>query len=193
MRVGLTPARATVTRASGTIAPATSRKAADEMSPGTCTVVPRSPPGVRVTVRPRVPTPAPNRRSMRSEWSREGAGSVTDTGPSAPRPASRIADFTCAEATGDAYASAASGRRPRTASGSFVPFARATKVAPIRASGSITRPIGRRRSDSSPVSTVTNGWPASTPVRSRAVVPELPQSITSPGSCRPPGPAPAIR
>ena len=56
----------------------------------------------------------------------------------------------------------------------------------------MTRSIGRRRSDSSPVSTVANGWPASTPTRSRAVVPEFPQSTTSPGSVRPSNPAPWI-
>ena len=83
VRVGLTPTRATVTRASPTIAAATSRKAADEMSPGTCTIVPCRGPGVSVTVRPSVTTRTPNRRSIRSEWSRDGAGSLTDTGPSA--------------------------------------------------------------------------------------------------------------
>ena len=66
-------------------------------------------------------------------------------------------------------------------------------VAPMRVSGSATRFIGRRRSESSPVSSVQNGWPASTPSSSRTVVPELPQSTTSSGSTRPPGPAPAMR
>ena len=82
-----------------------------------------------------------------------------------------------------------SGRAPTIASGSRAPPRRPTTRAPIRASGSITRSIGRRRSDSSPVSTVANGWPARTPTRSRAVVPELPQSTTSPGSVEPLEPA----
>src|SRR5438034_8707347 len=42
-------------------------------------------------------------------------------------------------------------------------------------SGSVTRRIGRRRSDASPVRVAANGWPARMPSMSRAVVPELPQ------------------
>ncbi len=41
VRVGFTPTPVIVTRASRTRAPATSRNAADEMSPGTCTLVAR--------------------------------------------------------------------------------------------------------------------------------------------------------
>ena len=37
------------------------------------------------------------------------------------------------------------------------------------------------------------GWPARTPSRSRAAVPELPMSSTSSGSASPPTPTPAIR
>ena len=101
--------------------------------------------------------------------------------------------MTCADATGETWDTARSGRVPRTARGRRVASARPTTVAPIPTSGSVTRPIGRRRRDSSPVSIVQNGWPARTPRSSRAVVPELPQSITSPGSCNPASPAPAIR
>ena len=63
------------------------------------------------------------------------------------------------------------------------------KRAPICSSGTVTRRIGRRRSDASPVS-VARGtrWPASMPSSSRVVVPELPQSSTSVGA---PQPAPA--
>ena len=101
VRVGFTPTRRTVTRASGTIRPATSRNAADEMSPGTCTAAPLSGPGCSVTVRVSGRSSrAPNARSITSLWSREGAGSRTVTGPSARSPARRIADFTCAEAIG---------------------------------------------------------------------------------------------
>jgi hypothetical protein len=39
---------------------------------------------------------------MRSVWSRVGAGSTTVVSPSAKSPASRIADLTCALATGSA-------------------------------------------------------------------------------------------
>lgn len=193
VRVGLRPTPRTVTVASRTTRPATTRNAADEMSPGTVTAVARSGPGTSRIVRPSLSTWAPNCRSMRSEWSRDGAGSTTVTGPSAARPARRIADFTCAEATGRSHASAFTRSAPRMASGSFVPSARPTTVAPIRRSGSATRPIGRRRSDSSPVRTVQNGWAPSTPKSRRAVVPELPQSTTSDGSCMPRGPTPAMR
>jgi hypothetical protein len=44
---------------------------------------------------------APKARNIRSEWSRERAGSVTWVVPSASRPASKRQDFTCAEATGE--------------------------------------------------------------------------------------------
>lgn len=44
-----------------------------------------------------------------------------------------------------------------------------TETAPIRASGSSTRRIGRLLSDSSPNSVVANGWPAARPVSSRIV------------------------
>ena len=58
---------------------------------------------------------------------------------------------------------------------------------------STTRLIGRRRRDSSPVRTVVKGWPARIPRSSRAVVPEFPQSTTSPGSLKPSAPTPWIR
>ena len=45
-------------------------------------------------------TLAPKWRSMFSEWSRVGSGSSTSVMPRAFRPASRMADFTWAEATG---------------------------------------------------------------------------------------------
>ena len=40
----------------------------------------------------------------------------------------------------------------------------------------MTRRIGRRDSDASPISVVVNGCPASTPASRRIVVPELPAS-----------------
>ncbi len=75
--------------------------AAEERSPGT-TMLWASSSSVHVTrtVRPsrRTPTPAP--ASIRSVWSRLGTGSTTVVVPSAPRPANRTQDFTCALATG---------------------------------------------------------------------------------------------
>src|SRR6185436_8953319 len=47
--------------------------------------------------------------------------------------------------------------------------------APICLSGSVTRRIGRLRSEASPVSVAVNLWPPRMPSMSRAVVPELPQ------------------
>ena len=68
VRVGFTPTRRTVTRASGTMRPATRRKAADEMSPGTWTAAARSGPGCNVTVRASGRSSrAPNARSITSE------------------------------------------------------------------------------------------------------------------------------
>ena len=63
-------------------------------------------------------------------------------------------------------------------------------VAPICASGPITRRIGRLDSDSSPNSVVWNRWPASSPHMRRIVVPELPQSIAWAGARMPSSPVP---
>ena len=60
--------------------------------------------------------------------------------------------------------------------------ARPSIVAPIRRSGSATRRIGRRVSEASPASSVSNGRPASSPISRRIVVPELPQSIGPAGA-----------
>jgi len=46
-------------------------------------------------------TSIPKARSMRSVWSRVASRSITSAPPSACRPASSTADFTCAEATGE--------------------------------------------------------------------------------------------
>jgi len=63
-------------------------------------------------------------------------------------------------------------------------------LAPIRRSGSTTRPIGRRSNCFSPLSVVVNGCPANTPVNSRIVVPERTQSSGAADASRPPGPRP---
>src|SRR5436309_14812432 len=62
---------------------------------------------------------------------------------------------------------------PRIVRGGPSPFSFIS--APICLSGSVTRRIGRRRSDASPVSVASKRWPASTPSMSLAVVPEFPQ------------------
>ena len=61
--------------------------------------------------------------------------------------------------------------------------------APIRSSGTITRFIGRRDSDSSPVIVDANGWAARTPASIRIVLPEFPASSGAAGVRRPPRPS----
>ena len=85
----------------GTIAAATRNGAADEMSPGIvelgqASVDARS----TVTLVGRRVTRAPARSSSRSVWSRVGHRLDDRRAPLRLHPASRIADFTCAEATG---------------------------------------------------------------------------------------------
>src|SRR5205823_4541007 len=80
---------------------ATTDGAAAETSPGTRISSKRSrPAGSTVTDAGLRRTRAPAASSISSVWSRVGAGSITVVAPSALRPASRIADFTCADATG---------------------------------------------------------------------------------------------
>ena len=87
---------------------------------------------------------------------------------------------------------------PRTRSGGKTSpgaagSARPSTVAPIRRSGSATRRIGRRVSEASPTSSVSNGRPASRPISSRMVVPELPQSSGPRRRGRPAKPTPRTR
>ena len=63
----------------------------------------------------------------------------------------------------------------------------------MRVSGSMTRRMGLRRSESSPEIMDLNGWPDSTPASRRSVVPELPASSARRGRRRPPRPAPVMR
>ena len=58
-------------------------------------------------------------------------------------------------------------------------------LAPIRSSGVITRFIGRRRSELSPVIVARNGCAARMPASMRIVLPELPASSIAFGGCRP--------
>ena len=108
-RVGLTPTPSSTSSASGWAAPATSQKAAAEMSPGTASSSGRTtwPPAIDTRWAPSLPPPptasdatsTPRARSIRSVWSRVAVASVTDVTPSAARPASRMADFTWALGT----------------------------------------------------------------------------------------------
>ena len=113
---------------------------------------------------------------MRSVWSRLGLGSPTVVSPSACSPASRTAVFTCALATGSSYVIPCS-RPPSIVSGGRSSVVRT--VAPIARSGAATRSTGRLRSDSSPVSTVRKGRPASAPASMRIVEPEFSASSTA--------------
>ena len=135
---------------------------------------------------------APNPRSIRSEWSRVGTGSITVVMPGVLRPASRIALFTCAEATGRRYSIGTAGAAPRSISGR-VPPGLAVKSAPIRLSGSITRPIGRLDKLASPTKLAVIGWLATSPISRRVEVPELPMSSAASGWSSAPTPTPLTR
>ena len=103
MRRGLRLTPWTWSSEPGTSVAATTNGAADEKSPGISTSPSESrSAGRTVTLVGRTVTAAPAAASIRSVWSRVGAGSTTVVSPSAKRPASRIADFTCALATGSA-------------------------------------------------------------------------------------------
>ena len=101
IRVQFTPTSRTSTRDPGTMTAAAIMNAADERSPGTVRLCASSASArARLTSAPerRTATPAP--ASMRSVWSRLGAGSVTVVSPSADSPAISTQDFTWALATG---------------------------------------------------------------------------------------------
>lgn len=86
---------------SGRIRAATTRNAALETSEGTVMFVPcNCAPPITVAERPSRSTGTPNCGSIRSVWSRLGAGSVTVVEPSACSPARSTAVFTWALATG---------------------------------------------------------------------------------------------
>ena len=196
VRLGLRPTFSRSKSAPGTSRPATNQKAAELISPGTTTRWPWSrAPGVISTRGPPLASgsltrSAPKARSIRSLWSRERAGSITVVGPSALRPASSRALFTWAEATG-VRITAPWSWRPWMARGAKLPSWRPWMLAPIWPRGFATRAMGRRRRELSPSSTK---WrpprPASRPSINRMVVPELPQSSTWAGSCRPSRPTP---
>ncbi len=155
------------------MAPAVRKNAAEEISPGTSMLHARSASGAWTATRqPSCSTCTPIARSIRSVWSREGAGSTTSVTPSAYSPASRIALLSCADATGISY------RTPCSAagaicSGQYFP-SRPRMSAPISRSGVMIRPIGRCSMDASPVMETGKGCAARMPESSRVVVPLLP-------------------
>ena len=122
-----------------------------------------------------------------------GAARVTRVVPRARSPASRMADFTCALATGSVQSMAVEPAARARVNGAR-PSVVSTR-APMARSGSATRSIGRRRSDASPssVRSVPRA-PATRPAPRRIVVPELRAveracAVARPGS----SPAPSTR
>ncbi len=182
IRVGLSARPSTTSSEPGVIAAATTQNAADDGSPGTENSSGPGAPAVTRTARSSTRTTgAPRAPSMRSVWSRLAAGSAISVVPVACSPARIRAVFTCALATAREWVAPTS-PPPRMASGARVPSARPSTCAPMARSGSVTRPIGRCTSESSPVSTLRNGRPARRPVSMRMLVPEFPQSTTAVGS-----------
>jgi hypothetical protein len=114
---------------------------------------------------------------------------MTTVSPGADRPASNVADFSCADGTGSLNTMGAGSCAPASVSGSR-PFSEASVRAPIRSRGSSTRRIGRLRSDASPSNVAVIGQPATAPRVSRQPVPELPKSSAAAGSAKPPTPTP---
>ncbi len=129
---------------------------------------------------------------MRSVWSRVAQGSITVTMPGALRPARRTADFTWAEGTGSWYSIGTRRSGPLMVSGRRS-SERARACAPMRRSGSMMRPIGRPRSEASPVKVVEKAWLPAIAMARRTPVPELPKSMTASGSRQPPTPTPVTR
>ena len=100
-RVQLAAMSSTTMREPGTSTAAATWKAALDGSPGTWIASSSSSSWLPTdTCRPSRRTSTPPRSRSRSVWSRLGAGSTTVVRPSARMPASRSADFTCAEAIG---------------------------------------------------------------------------------------------
>ena len=190
VRRGFTPTSGIRISDPGTIAAPAIQNAAALASPGADTSKGRSAaPGRTVILGPSTSISAPIAASIRSVWSRDGPGSSIVLAPSARSAASSTALLTCADATGKRPRNGRSPRPgPRSEIGAVRPPFAPSAAAPIAASGSSTRAIGRVRSESSPVSVVSNGSPAATPASSRIVVPLLPQSSACSGSRNPAGP-----
>ncbi len=136
-------------------------------------------------------TDAPKWRSIDSLWSRDACGSITVVVPRAFNPASKIADLICAEATLERYWSAIGVTAPVIVTGKRPPSRQATD-APISARGSVIRAIGRTLNEASPQKVAVMFCPATTPINSRAPVPELPRSSGVTGETMPFSPTPVI-
>ena len=197
-RVGLRPTFSISSSLPGTISAATMKNAAELGSPGTsitCGFSSASP-TIRIVRVPCESTStvrsAPNPRSIRSEWSRVGTGSITVVMPGVLRPASRTALLTCALATGRRYSIGTAGLAPRTVSGRRPPSL-ASIAAPIWLSGSITRPIGRPDRLASPTKVAEIAWLDTRPISNRVEVPELPMSSGACGWSNAPTPTPWTR
>ena len=146
MRPGFRPTPGHRTRQPGRDAARARKNAAEPRSPGTRNPNGSSGPGCTVTSAPFNTTSTPHMRSIRSVWSRVGIGSMTVVRSAAASPARRIADFTCALATGDCQDTPSRTGLPWTRRGA-VPSGDASTSAPMARSGSTTRVIGRRRND----------------------------------------------
>ena len=182
--------------------PAPMRKAAEEGSPGTVMCRPSSPPSHPAGSKAASPAPAragsnttgaPIAASMRSVWSRESAGSLTETRTRARTPASSTADLTCALATLARWRSGLSWpvARARTRTGSRSGSPSYSIRVPMARRGYTIRRMGRLRSDGSPSRTAATPAPDRIPVSNRAVVPLFPQS--SRGGAPPARPPPGQR
>ena len=125
---------------------------------------------------------APNFFNISSVWSLDFAGSVTVVGLDAYNPASSIADFTCALATGELYSIPCS-LLPVIVSGANPSLLSIS--APIIERGVIIRFIGLFCMDLSPVSIDVKFCAESIPLTSLVVVPLLPQSSISCGQVSP--------
>ena len=191
-RVGFSPTPPINNSAPGSTRAAPRKNIAEEISPGTdvCRPVRRGRP-IRRTALPLLAMEAPNSASAISVWSRVRTGSTSAVSPAANIPASRMADFTWALGLGSVY-SIGFKTAPEISSGANC-LSRAAIFAPICSSGTITRRIGRRRSDSSPVSVLSKFWPASTPASILIVVPEFPASSLRRERLSPVSPTPPMR
>ena len=127
---------------------------------------------------------APSAASIRSVWSRLGAGSAISVVPSACSPARTSAVFTCALAHREQVRGADAAPPPRTTSGGSVPSARPSSCAPIAAQRlDDPAPSVAAAATSSPVEHAEERVARRAGRRSRRmVVPELPQSTTPVGS-----------
>ena len=112
-------------------------------------------------------------------------------GPSAYKPASSSADFTCALATGMRYSMPCRRRPPPISSGGLPSCVRTS--APISRSGLATRSMGRCMSDSSPISVEAKDCAASNPANNRMAVPALPMSSACAAALSPCNPTPRTR